>query len=709
MKKIDDDVRKELVFTLVTHAPVGTLGDVSWSKKYIEQTLESYQKNSQTKVKFNLVVAGVSDKAMKDRINAVLGENPPYNVIYESGDDKDFFNQPEFKNSSAFIFYAFQLTSDTHLQTIKRLNVPVFIVNHYNFDASTDKRFAEKKEQWMSSLYTGFGPKSLGLNIKNLEKTSQNVSVPKDDIGVYRLIFNDPLITPILTKEITEAYSEKRALFFGYVNKFAFSESKRNLANPTEFAKSCIAKSQTQNPEKDIDILIRLNDSGNVWDSSYWSEFAHYSQIEQHFRSNHAGLTVAIYKKNAEGELVLKKTFGHGKTNVRIIDPFPITHNSMLNMMQLSDPFCLMTGCESFIESLSCNKLPLYQIVHWHDRLYNELLKEIGSTNDLGDTSLLYQYFALQDKSKGTTYAQLERFLCEHEPELLKQLQVFKQHLLVNKQLGESLHNKIDTLTINPEEYILQCLDVKYIVDLNDEPELTTKIASLPESIIHLFNTFPQHKELICRAGAQLLTTLVKNEQHNDKTLSDFIKGCKQFKDHSKAYNLLTDMLSQVPDPDVKRRIIDAEWSYFTSQLTRTENLIKRKYSLGSKQYNETMSQLSIIKEATDNTINSLLTARNQKEQGKALVDFYDQIKIPVEKLDKNLEKNLLHKTVDCLFKLICAVLGLPVILVLATTKKGRKQLNNFFFSDDNLEKTLPDSVKDEQHHDSKNTDPTPP
>lgn len=683
-----NDTKKEQTFTLVTSAPGGTLGDVSWCKKYIEQTLACYSINSPTKIRFKLVVTDV-DSTMRNRIDAALGDNLPYDVIYESGNDETFFDA--FKNTDAFVFYAFHLTSEIHLRTIKRLNRPLLIVNHYNFDSSTDFRHAAKKEQWMPSLHTGFGPNSLGLNIENLESKLQDVSIPEKDKGVYNLVFGTSS-SSTLTKETAHDYFKHHSLFFGYINKLGFANSRRNFANPTEFAKACIAKSQKQNPGKKIDILVRLNIPA-WWPVSDWVDFKHYSQLVSHFKNNNAGLTVAIYKKDSEGKLALKETFGNGETEVKIIDPFPLTHDSMINIMQVSDPFCMMTGCESFIESLSCNKLPLYHIVFWHDRLYDELLKEIASISKLGNTSLLYQYFALQNKkNKNSTYANLVDFLCKHESTLLEQLQVFKQHLLKNKQLKNTLHHKLSELVNNPKKYINQCLDVKHIVDFNDEPELTTKIANLPRSIIHLYNLFPQHREAICQDGAQLLTAIVTRDQKN---MSYFLNGYKEFENNAKAYSLLTDMLRQVTDQPVKNLIINEEWNYFTSQLTRVEKVIHGKYSPDSEQYKEAMLQLTLIRDAQANVIKNLFTAKNQKDKNKALVTFHEQIKSPVNVLEPLLEKNVLSKVLECLFKTICAILGLPVIAVMMTHQKGREHLNQFFFSpQEGISKAIPMSVR---------------
>lgn len=692
--KAKDNTEKELVFTLVTSAPGGTLGDVSWCKKYIEETLAKYPEDSQKKIKFHLVVTDVSDSTMKKRILTALGDNPAYKVTCESGNDENFFNQPEFKNSDAFVFYAFHLTSSTHLRTIKRLNKPVVIVNHYNFDASSDWRHAQKKEKWMASLYTGFGPGSLGINIENLENKPQDITIPKNDMDVYDLVFGTDSAA-ILTKENVQEYSERKSLFFGYINKLGFAESKRSLPNPTEFAKACIAKSQQQNPGKEIDILVRLN-IPDWWPPQNWFDFRHYAQMESHFRNNHAGLTVAIYKKDAEGKLVLKNTFGDGATKVRIIDPFPLTHDSMITMMQLSDPFCMMTGCESFVEALSCNKLPLYQIVHWHDRLYDELLKEIANIDGLGEESLLYQYFALQNKSKNQKHEALVDLLCEHEPELLMQLQVFKQYLLDNKQLGNTLHQRIDDLVRNPEQYIEQCLGEKHIVDYNDDPELTTNITKLPASIVQLFNIHPDHKETICQNGAQLLPAIANHSGQSIKSISSFVKGTMHFKENAQAYDLLTHLFSRVTDPKVKGLVVSAEWKHFTSQLVTAAKAIKKQYSPDSEKYKTAMEQLTVIKKAQKKVRIKLRSAKSQEEKNKAVTDFHDEIKDPVNHLDNLLGKNLLVKAMECLLKVICAIVGLPVIAVMSTYKKGRKHLYNFFLAPDvELGKAAQNAVKE--------------
>lgn len=672
--KVKNDTQKELVFTLVTCAPSGTLGDVSSCKKYIEETLASHSADPLTKTRFNLVITDVGDRATKDRIKALLGENLPYNVIYERGRKASFFKQPVFEESDAFIFYpSFQITPDVHIRALKGLNKPVLIVNHYNFEASTDKRYASKKEQWMPSLYTGFGPESLGVNIKDLGNKPSDFIIPQDDTSVYDLVFGTGSTT-MLTEKIAQKYSERSSLFFGYMNKLGYVESRRNLANPTEFAKACIAKSQKQYPGKEVDVLVRLNDK--VTGSS---DFNYYDQLEEHFKKNNVGLTVSIYKKDDNGTLILRKTFGDGATKVRIIDPFPVSNNTMINVMQRSDPFSMMTGSESFIESLSCNKLPLYQIMSWHDRLYNELLKEIASIEGLGNNSLLYKYFALQDKSKGTTYEQLVDFLCKHEPKLLDQLQVFKQHLLENKQLRSRLHNRLSELVGNNEEYIHQCLDVQHIVDFNDEPELTTKIKDLPKSIVQLYKMFPDNREIICKDAAHLLTAIVNHNEPGIRNILDFVKGYRHYKIDTQEYNLFPDILSRVADQKVKDLIISAEFQNFSSQLVSVDKWINEKYSPDSKEYRMAMSQLEIINNAKKTLINSLLVANNPEDRSAALTTFHKNIKTPVNVLDGLLEKRFLVKVVESLFKAVCAVLGIALIVVMATSKQGREELNKFF------------------------------
>ena len=669
--------KNELVFTLMTCAPSGTLGDVSSCKKYIEQTLASQPLDSKVKIQFNLVITYVDDDATKKRIEALLGKDLSYNLIYAT-DDASFFEQPLFKKSSAFIFYpSFQITSDKHIRAIKALKIPTLIVNHYNFEASTDQRYAAKKEQWMPSLYTGFGPDSLGVNITDLGSTPKSVLIPKDDVAAYNLLFaTDTRFASVLTADTIKEYSRQKTLFFGYMNKMGYLESRRNAANPTLFAAACIAKSQRQNPEKDIDILVRLNDKMDCK-----VDFNYYNQLAEHFKNNNSGLTVAIYKKNTEGTLVLKNIFGNGTTKVRIIDPFPITNNSMINVMQLSDPFCMMTGSESFIESLSCNKLPFYQIMHWHDRLYDELLKEIASIKKLGEASLLYQYFALQDKSKGITNEQLVEFLCAHEPQLLKQLEVFKQHLLVNKQLRTRLHNRLSELASNNEEYIHQCLGVQHIININDEPELTTKIAQLPSSIIHLAKMFPHSKDIICQNGAQLLAAIVDhNQEHAEKNMSDFVAGYKKFQGNKEDYNLFMHMVGCLADQKVKNLIVKAELNLFKTQLVHVFYIVKEKYNKDSTNYKSAMTQLRLIIHARENLINKLFSTTKQEDNKQALRAFHNDIQQPINILDNLLEEHLLIKTMKCFFKIVCAIIGIPIIAVMSTCKTGREHLTNFFF-----------------------------
>ena len=117
------------IYTLITCAPSGTLGDVTSCKKYIEETLAALSKkqDSASEVIFNLVITDVYNEKTKAQIEAVLKDNPlyTYNISFVGREFGVFSNDKSIKRSDAFIFYpSFQITPDKLIQLLKQLLRP---------------------------------------------------------------------------------------------------------------------------------------------------------------------------------------------------------------------------------------------------------------------------------------------------------------------------------------------------------------------------------------------------------------------------------------------------------------------------------------------------------------------------------------------------------------------------------------------------------
>jgi hypothetical protein len=250
-------------------------------------------------------------------------------------------------------------------EKLKSIGVPMLQVHEY--DAIPLLHHLANKDE-LASVNTGFD--GLGLFLEDMQSHDLTLKQDALQLGNTKLDLN-------------------REIFFSYLNLDEASVS--NEANFSNFAHIAI---DVADPEKSIDIIA--NSPFSFLDKAFISD-----------AWNHGFSEIVFIKKAKDGAVEEHRIQSPRKSEdnkqLRIIDPFPLSHQQMLALMAHAHPFQQITGDQSLSEVMSLPTVekgvfPFYQMMDWKSGLHKNWSKLAASY--LGKDSPYVQLLELTARKK---------------------------------------------------------------------------------------------------------------------------------------------------------------------------------------------------------------------------------------------------------------------------------------------------------------------
>lgn len=454
-------MKKTFKLTLICQAPQGTLGDYSAALQFlsaIEIALKKREYLPQINL-FLIIAPAYVDRIKKFKLPetsklTILSENYPTHQSREVF----FDNNPILHNSDLIVLYpTFWCFTTKMWAKIDAYHKKVLVGFEYDIDFKCHQENKngkqepiERKIETLPFAYyfgTGFGPdfrqkKSLGIYIQNLQNFKKHLSDIDDK--------NDVLMRDFLLKDYqTEMqYFQETQLFFGYFNHL---KSNRTLLNATSFVVACLAQPLSLK----TDIVINMDE--NDFEELMTQLKKHCEPVEKY--------SFTLYHKSAGG-YEIKKHQGDGAYQIRIINGFQLSHETMHILYHVSEPFCLVTGDGSFSEAISHAKVLGLQVMPWKNKSFFEFIKHIE--NFLGPHSLLAEFFAKQaplttaredrEITRIGRAVEIGHFITQHKKTLIQQMHAFTAFLLKDYNLHQNIEDVLLPVVDNFPEIILQNL-----------------------------------------------------------------------------------------------------------------------------------------------------------------------------------------------------------------------------------------------------------
>jgi hypothetical protein len=469
--------------TVITAVPYGSFGDPSAGCKLIGNMQTNYPN-----IRFKWLVIPIESpnfilENYTDRLNSDTLET------YKLTKTDEILNHHELLSISDLIvsFPTHHWITNQH-QFLYGLGVPVISVMEYDsniYDEVKRKTPFEPAINGPIVLQTGLNSKALGIFLSNskppsraelidrLEQIKNNGSHP--DSAKLNILFG---------KNSANEYLSSNNYYFGYFNKEDHSVHPRCKVNPTEFMMAAIHKARTINPDiKQIDFMIR---SENI---------QHLQLLLNKLHSKHINAKVCFYNDDTYSEISNLESSSESSFNltIRVINPFPTKPETFQALQILSDPFCALTGDQSFSEGL--DKIFFYQAMRWKMRLFESFLDIVKAC--CGNNSELYLFYAMQinrtEKSLDVLFETLIN--AYHEAggnvqsffeDLQTQANIVSNYVKTNKDLEQTLPQILNDIMYNPVETI--CHNHNHFIDMPHD----LMLASLyyPDQSIHLYRRF---------------------------------------------------------------------------------------------------------------------------------------------------------------------------------------------------------------------------
>lgn len=432
--------------TVITHAPARTLGDPTLVSEFLANLL---RENSDVEV--TLLVEKVNLPGHIHAIEGVLLKHDRLDVRYLKGSFKDSnlnvdYSDELFENTDGIIVYpTIALLNREERAKLQKLREqkPVLYITNYNFQqqADYDKANQVYNESHPRSpletydslvhqghvLETGIGLRLLGMNLPIVNEANPSPVDSATLKSLMGLAQNEELDVDVI-----DSYKKSSELYFGYYNNIP-SEAKDNKSKAKSFAKLCVLDSITKNGAgKNIDIIMPLVDDPTN-STCTWNDLR--QELGEH-------VTLEYWVKDPEtNQLVLKNSAGTGQPTVRIINAFPLAHNTMKFMYQHSNPITLITGNSSLGESIAYNKIFLYQTMSWHTKLYADLLSVVKVCFDTEHPYRKYHEIIADDQDKKED--RLAELWHQYQPELMAGAKHFQDYIRANFNLRNKLTHEV--------------------------------------------------------------------------------------------------------------------------------------------------------------------------------------------------------------------------------------------------------------------------
>ncbi|KTD11052.1 hypothetical protein Lgra_2018 [Legionella gratiana] len=423
---------------ILTHAPQGTLGDPSSAAKLQEVLLQqAKQKGEEVQIE---VLVDVQSCPHQEKVHALFQQRD-HKLIdgYES--DKGEKQLKDAMSDADFIL----LYPTPHFMTAKTANLigatqkPVLSMPEYEHDVAHNQKSKNKFINTVPGtifISTGFGRDNIGIYIEE-EKAN------KEDL-LSRIHSDD-------RHKFPEDLTPNSGLYFGYFNKLVQT---RNGASPANF----VTYAAHENPEmKYIDVVMplmpqpqknvaRQNTIDVLMSPSFRNNLKSCGTVLLCYSHSGSSEQPKYYVYQQEGteyvaKALSKEEFEAQKSDankvIRVINPFPINPQSMKALMEASEPVCMLTGNQSFSEGLSLAKIPFYQAVIWHVKLYDSL---INATQEFPALNIWFSLLKERDSSPEKVAA----FFRENKTKLQEEMELFRQYLLESKDISKNIGGCID-------------------------------------------------------------------------------------------------------------------------------------------------------------------------------------------------------------------------------------------------------------------------
>lgn len=211
--------------------------------------------------------------------------------------------------------------------------------------------------------HSGVAPDALGVFIREQAKT----------LSLAPMASNKPLLFSIL--------ASPGNLFFGYFTHYLdltanktdnlLEESSDFMVTPSHFIFLALLKSARKKPNDRLITIV----------APFLEE--HLSDIKTMLENQRVALeakgifiTTITWQSTAKQDplqIPYQTQENSLGITVRLINPFPLQHQEMIHLLQISDPFCMLTGDGSFIEGIEANKVIFYQAMYWKRDFYKAM------------------------------------------------------------------------------------------------------------------------------------------------------------------------------------------------------------------------------------------------------------------------------------------------------------------------------------------------
>jgi len=256
--------------------------------------------------------------------------------------------------------------------------------------------------------------------------------------------------------EQEKRYFESHDLYLGYFNLMQSKgqTSQNSLGFPVFFVEDCVKRS-IKNNRYNIDIVMPLA----KFDTEE-TRGRNVRAIIQYFESLYAGQDIIIefYNKTRIGNIKKINEYGKskGKTQVRVVNGFPFSPNTFQCLLNVSEPFCMLTGNQSLMEGIYHNKICLYQIMKWNRRFYHELVRLAATI--LGAESVWAMFLASQivddNTNKIEAHKKVTQLLLDYESQILSEGKAIISYLEKSKNLNSLLPDTVLSTLFDPTVYI---------------------------------------------------------------------------------------------------------------------------------------------------------------------------------------------------------------------------------------------------------------
>lgn len=483
--------KKQEKLTVIVHSPLGVMGDMSGAARTIESIHSQYPK-----IIIDFVIFTEpkdTDKIKKfipNCINKVCFIDLPHRKTHLVNG----LNQASdiLSNTDAILFFAtyrFMLGRDD-LDSLSCYGKPIMFLSDYDRHI---KGFNITVTHNTPICYEniGLGQDELGV-FSPLADDCADYSLSKIDT-ISDMAFRDFLLKTsqsdkqeqIIVQE--KRYLEKYDLYLGYFNLIQDKgqTSQNSLGLPVFFVEDCMMRS-IKNNRHNIDIVMPLSKADTEKTCG-----RNIKAIIAHFESLHADkdITVEFYNKTQVGNIKKTNEYGKnkGKTHIRIINGFPFAPKTFQCLLNISEPYCMLTGNQSLIEGIYHNKICLYQIMKWNRRFYHELVRLAATI--LGSKSVWAMFLALQivgdNANKVKSHKKITQLLLDYEPQILKEGKVIVTYLENNKNLNDILPAKVIPTLFDQKKYIKKAIMASQYVSFE---YLTNLAAMFPESKSYILN-----------------------------------------------------------------------------------------------------------------------------------------------------------------------------------------------------------------------------